>query len=196
VVGSAEQTETAALSETEARNLRAVADVLPFWNTGNIPGILSFYDEEITWRNVALEETYQGKAAVEEFLERLYAAFPDLNFTVSKKLARGDAVAEQWLIRGTHRGLFLGVPATNRAVEIPGMSMVQMREGRFLRDEFYFDAGIVMRQMQLLPPLSLGETPLGKVGLWLIVNRGLVLNTLITLAGVRLLFGVVRRLRA
>ena len=33
-----------------------------------------------------------------------------------------------------------------------------MRDGKFARDEFYFDAGIVMRQMQLLPPLSIAET--------------------------------------
>jgi steroid delta-isomerase-like uncharacterized protein len=195
MTATTEHTDTASLSETEQRNLRAVSDVLAFWNTANIPGILSFYDEGITWRNVALEETYQGKEAVEGFLERLYTAFPDLNFTVTNKIARGDAVAEQWLIRGTHRGPFLGVPATNRPVEIPGMSMVQMRDGKFARDEFYFDAAIVMRQMQLLPPLSVAETLPGRAGLWLIVNRSLVLQALVAIVGARLLFGLLRRAR-
>jgi steroid delta-isomerase-like uncharacterized protein len=193
MVAAPERTDTAELTATEQRNLRAVADVLDYWNTANIPGILTFYDEGITWRNVALEETYQGKEQVEEFLERLYTAFPDLSFTVSHKIARGNNVAEQWLLKGTHKGPFLGVPATNRPVEIPGMSMIEMREGRFLRDTFYFDAGIVMRQMRLLPPLSIAETKPGKVGLWVIVKRGLLLKSLIAVFGLRLGWKLLRR---
>ena len=193
MVAAPERTDTSELTETEQRNLRAVADVLEFWNTANIPGVLTFYDEEITWRNVALEETYQGKEQVEDFLNRLYKAFPDLQFSVSHKIARGNNVAEQWLLVGTHKGTFLGVPATGRRVEIPGMSMIEMRDGRFLSDTFYFDAGIVMRQMRLLPPLSLGETKPGKAGLWLVVKRGLLLRTAIAVFGLRLGVKLLRR---
>lgn len=174
MVAAPDTVDTGALSETEQRNLRAVSDVLAFWNTQNIAGVLSFYNEDIRWRNVALEETYEGKEAVEEFLERLFTAFPDLHFEVTHKIARGNNVAEQWLIRGTHLGSFLGVPPTGRPVEIPGMSMVEMRDGRFLRDSFYFDTGIVLRQLRLLPPLAVAETPVGRASLWLLVKRGQV----------------------
>ena len=51
--------ETAELTEVEQRNLKAVADVLEFWNKGDIDGIVEFYDEEIVWTNVALEEVYR-----------------------------------------------------------------------------------------------------------------------------------------
>ena len=53
--------DTAELTEVEQRNLKAVADVLEFWNTGDIDGIVEFYDDEIVWTNVALEEVYRGK---------------------------------------------------------------------------------------------------------------------------------------
>jgi len=116
---------TADLSETEQRNLRAVADVLPFRNRQDISGVLAFYDERITRRNVALEETYQGKAAVRAFLVQLFASFRDLNFEGTHKVGHGNNVAEQWTIRGTHSGTFLGVLA-GRAVrrqviiDVPG----------------------------------------------------------------------------
>ena len=84
---------TADLSETEQRNLRAVADVLPFRNRQDISGVLAFYDERITRRNVALEETYQGKAAVRAFLVQLFAAFRDLNFEGTHKVGHGNNVA-------------------------------------------------------------------------------------------------------
>lgn len=84
----------AALTATEQENLRSVTDVLPFWNQHDIPGVLAFYDDEIVWRNVALEEVYRGKAEVGAFLEKLMTAFPDLTFEVTHKIARGDHVAE------------------------------------------------------------------------------------------------------
>ena len=77
--------------------------------------MLAYYDESITWLNIAMEETYRGKAEVRVFLRKLFAAFPDLNFEVTYKIARGDNVAEQWFIRGTHLGTLHGHPADRPA---------------------------------------------------------------------------------
>ena len=167
--------KTAALTPTEERNLRAVSDVLEFWNVQDVEGVLEFYDDEIAWRNVAMEETYEGKRAVAEFLQRLFTAVPDLRFEVSYKVARGDNVAEQWSIAGTHSGTLFGVPATGRRVLLPGMSMVTLRDGKFLRDEFYFDSGIFLRQVGLMPSVAAIEKPLGRLLLGTVVKtkRGL-----------------------
>lgn len=146
--------KTTALTETEERNLRAVTDVLEFWNVQDVDGVLTFYDDDITWRNVAMEETYEGKGEVGAFLTRLFTAIPDLHFSVPYKIARGDNVAEQWLIEGTHSGTLFGIPATGRRVTLPGMSMVTLRDAKFLRDEFYFDSGIFLRQVGLMPSVA------------------------------------------
>ena len=168
--------ETAELTEVEQRNLKAVADVLQFWNAADIEGIVAFYDEEIVWTNIGLEEIYRGKAEVHEFLTRLYTAIPDLQFTVDYKIARGDNVAEQWTVPGTHLGTFMGIPATGRHVEINALSMVTMRNGRFLRDEFYWDTGAVMRQMGLMPSLAISQGTLGRGFLWVAVKSMNVLS--------------------
>jgi steroid delta-isomerase-like uncharacterized protein len=154
------------LTEVEQRNLRSVADVLQFWNSGDIEGIVAFYDDEIVWKNVALEESYEGKAEVRQFLTRLFTAIPDLVFTVDFKIARGDNVSEQWTVSGTHLGTFMGIPATGRHVEIRALSMVTLREGKFLRDEFYWDTGAVMRQMGLMPSLAMSQGALARGFLW------------------------------
>src|SRR3954452_187182 len=154
----------------EERNLRAVTDVLQYWNTQDIEGILTFYDDDIKWTNVALEETYNGKDEVRAFLLRLFTGLPDLTFEVTHKFAAADEVAERWVLRGTHLGTFLGVPPTRRAVEIPGMGLVVMRDGKFYRDHFFFDMASSMRQLGLLPSLAATETPLVRAGLWLAVN--------------------------
>lgn len=186
---------TAPLTDTEERNLRAVSDVLHYWNTGNIEGVLTFYNDDIEWRNVAMEETYDGKEAVGAFLQSLLTAFPDLTFEVTEKIARGNTISEKWFIRGTHRGPFMGIPPTGRQVEIPGLSMVQMRDGRFASDHFYFDSGIVLRQMGLMPPLSVTASAAGRIGLWLAVKRALVLRAALGIAGGGVIFSGLRRMR-
>jgi steroid delta-isomerase-like uncharacterized protein len=162
--------DTAELTETEQRNLQAVVDVLQYWNSADIEGIVAFYDDEIVWKNVGLEETYEGKDGVRGFLTRLYTAIPDLQFTVHHKIARGDNVSEQWTVAGTHLGTFMGIPATGRHLEINAISMVTMRDGKFLRDEFYWDTGAVMRQMGLMPSLAATQGVLGRGFLWTAVK--------------------------
>jgi len=172
----ATETVTNPLTETEERNLAAVSNVLEFWNTHDVEGILEFYDEEIVWKNMGLEEAYEGKQAVREFLTRLMTALPDLVFTVDHKIARGDNVSEQWSIRGTHLGTFMGVPPTGRQIVIEALSMVTMRDGKFLRDEFYWDTRKVMNQMGLMPSLAATQSAVGKGVLWFTVKTSNVLT--------------------
>jgi steroid delta-isomerase-like uncharacterized protein len=167
---------TNALTETEERNLKAVSDVLQFWNTHDVEGILTFYDDEIVWVNMGLEESYEGKQAVRDFLNRLMSAIPDLVFTVTHKIARGDNVSEQWNIKGTHLGTFLGIPPTGRPIVIEALSMVRLRDGKFLRDEFYWDTRKVMNQMGLMPSLAATQSSIGRGVLWAAVKTGNVLT--------------------
>jgi steroid delta-isomerase-like uncharacterized protein len=170
-------------TEDEVRNLKAVAGVLEFWNLHDVEGILSFYDDQITWYNIALEEVYRGKSEVGAFLNQLLDAFPDLRFDVTEKFAHGTRVAERWSIHGTHKGTFMGVPPTGRSVDIPGMSMVEMKDGRFLSDRFLFEMGVVLRQMGLMPPLTVTNTAPGRALLWAAVNRSQVAGVMSGLVG-------------
>jgi steroid delta-isomerase-like uncharacterized protein len=167
----------------ELRNLKAVAEVLEFWNSHDVEGILRFYDDQITWHNIALEEVYCGKSEVRAFLNRLIDAFPDLSFDVTEKFAHRNRVAERWFIHGTHKGTFMGVPPTGRHVDIPGISMVEMKDGRFLSDRFLFEMGVVLRQMGLMPPLTVTSTAPGRVLLWAAVNRSQVAGVVSGLVG-------------
>ena len=164
----------AELTDVERRNLTSVTDVLDYWNTQDIPGMLEFYDDDITWHNMALNETYRGKAEVTEFLSALFTAFPDLRFDVVEKVARDDNVAERWEIHANHLGPLHGHPADRQADPDSWDGLVQMRDGKFLTDNFYYDALSVLQQMGIFPPLSVGETLPGRVALWGMVNRAKV----------------------
>jgi len=83
---------------------------------------------------------------------------------------RGDSAAEKWTIRGTHRGTLFGLPGTGRPIEIRGVSMLQMRDGKFLRDDFFFDTGSVLRQVGLMPSVAKTQGRFGRAVLWIAVR--------------------------
>lgn len=155
------------LTETEERNLATVAAVLPYWNRHDVPGILSYYHDDIVWRNVALQEVYRGKQQVGAYIEDLFRAIPDLALDMGLRTARGKHVSEEYVIRGTHKGPLVGVPPTGRYLQIPCVSMLEMRDGKFFRDHFYYDSGLVMRQMGMLPSLEWNKSRFGRLVLWL-----------------------------
>jgi steroid delta-isomerase-like uncharacterized protein len=158
-----------ALLDEEAANLRTVDRLVPLWNRHDVAAILEHYDEAITWRNVAMGETYTGKGQVGAFLADLFAAVPDLTMTITRRVPHGRFVAEEYTLRGTHRGNLLGIPATGRRVEVHAVSFVELRDARLLEDHFYFDVSTVLQQVGLFPPLTVARTPVGHRLLQLLV---------------------------
>src|SRR5215472_4834546 len=121
---------SATLTDEERINLAAFAGVFPHWNNHDVPQMLTFYDDEVTWHNIAMDEVYRGKDAVREFLERLFTVIPDLQLDVQLRLPRGRYVAEKYVIRGHHRGELWGIPPTGRQLDLQCMSIVELRGGK------------------------------------------------------------------
>ena len=60
---------------------------------------------------------------------RWITAFPDLHFEVVDLVAEGDKVLTRWVLTGTQRGDFLGIPASGRSVRVDGMSLDRIEDG-------------------------------------------------------------------
>jgi steroid delta-isomerase-like uncharacterized protein len=191
MVLSADPPSTDELGEVTRRNLQILDEVQPYWNSQDIPRLLSHTDENVLWRNVPMEQTYTGTAEFSEYVRELYKGFPDFSIDVTHRLAQGNHVAERWIIRGTHTGTFLGIPRTGKTVELPGMTMVEMRDGAVIRGELYYDSGVLMRQLGILPPLNMTFSPVGRSFLWMVV-----LGTGAGRAVARLFRTITRRVRS
>lgn len=63
------------------------------------------------------------------------SAFPALVTTIDDIVAEGDRLAVRWHSLGRHVGSFLGVPATNRSVEVDGATFARF-EDELIAEEF------------------------------------------------------------
>lgn len=64
-------------------------------------------------------------------VERVRAAFPDMVFTVNLIIEKGDLVASNWTVHGTHTGEpFYDVPASGEPGTINGTAILRLRDRR------------------------------------------------------------------
>jgi steroid delta-isomerase-like uncharacterized protein len=92
------------------------------------------------------------KDGVREFFTMYMAGFPDLRFEVEDMLASGDKVVARVRCTGTHRGEFMGMPATGRAVEVQLVDIIRFGDDGLAHEHWgVFDALAMMQQLGAIP---------------------------------------------
>ena len=61
----------------------------------------------------------------------LYTAFPDLKWTIEDIIAEADKVVVRFRASGTQKGAFLGIPPTEKPINITGVARKAWRGRRF-----------------------------------------------------------------
>ena len=79
-------------------------------------------------------------------------AFPNLNVTVEDEIAEDDKVVTRWTIRGTHQGEVEEFgPPTGRQVEIQGITIHRIEDGKIVEEWNSWDNMSLMQQLGLVP---------------------------------------------
>jgi predicted ester cyclase len=67
-------------------------------------------------------------------------------------VAEGDRVAVRESYRGTHRGEFMGIPASGREVRFASIDIYRIADGKLVEAEGESDVISFMQQLGALPP--------------------------------------------
>ena len=78
-------------------------------------------------------------------------AFPDIVIEPRKFIAEGDLVAIYWTARGTNTGTGNGLPATGKKMELGGITIWRIVDGKIKEEWSAFDQLPMMQQLGLLP---------------------------------------------
>ncbi|MGI8476283.1 MAG: ester cyclase [Thermomicrobiales bacterium] len=70
-----------------------------------------------------------GREGFRDQWRKWQSAFPDLHFEIVDLIAEGDKVLTRWVLTGTHRGEFLGVAPSGKAIRVQGMSLDRIEDG-------------------------------------------------------------------
>jgi steroid delta-isomerase-like uncharacterized protein len=99
----------------------------------------------------------RGREQIGQFFRELFAAFPDSEMTVTRVAADQNEVAVEWRMSAHFTGEpFQGVEATGRAVDLRGIDMIEIADGKNVTNTAYYDGMAFARGAGLLPPQDSG----------------------------------------
>src|SRR5205809_2726234 len=77
--------------------------------------------------------------------------FSNIIFTIKDVFGQGNKLVKHWNFKGTHTGVFFGIPATGKTVSIDGVTLVRMQNGKIEEERDFFDNLDFMTQLGLMP---------------------------------------------
>ena len=123
------------------------------WNKGREEAIDEMFAEDGVAYGLA-DETgapfLRGPSGFKPFFRNFRDAFPDIEVFVEDTIAEGDKVAARCTLRATHAGDGLGFAATQRPMEITGIAIVRVRDGRIVEAWNNFDFMGMFQQLGTL----------------------------------------------
>ena len=84
-------------------------------------------------------------------------AFPDYRATVHDVIVEGDKVVTRKTFTGTHRGEWMGVPASGREVTFGAIDIVRVADGKIVEHWAEFDILTLLQQIGALPAPTPGD---------------------------------------
>jgi steroid delta-isomerase-like uncharacterized protein len=99
----------------------------------------------------------RGVDEIAAFFREMFAAFPDAETTVARVAAGQNEVAIEWRMTATFTGgPFQGIEPTGRPVELRGVDMIEIADGKNVTNTAYYDGMAFARGAGLLPPQDSG----------------------------------------
>jgi steroid delta-isomerase-like uncharacterized protein len=99
-----------------------------------------------------------GPEAYKRNVLAFLAGFPDLRWSIEDTIAEKDKVVACWTISGTHKGDYLGIPATNKKVSVEGITIHNVAGGKIMDSYSNWDVLGMMQQLGVVPPLGQSKT--------------------------------------
>jgi steroid delta-isomerase-like uncharacterized protein len=95
-----------------------------------------------------------SREQVRDFFGEVYGAFPDFTLDILDVVSDAEKAVLRWRARGTFNGSgsFMGMRPTGRAIDLEGMDMIWVHDGKVQRVEAYMDGMTMARQLGAMPP--------------------------------------------
>jgi hypothetical protein len=95
------------------------------------------FDKNITL--IYAPENIIGIEGFKKYYQNYLTGFSDITFTLVDVFGQGDKIVKHWSFKGTNTGDFFGIPATGKKVDIDGVTLVKMKDGKIAQEQDFMD---------------------------------------------------------
>jgi steroid delta-isomerase-like uncharacterized protein len=95
------------------------------WMRGDLSSVEKIFAQNYTVNGVLI-----GIEGVRQAVKSLHSALTDISFELYEMVAEEDKVVARWKVLGTHIGDFMGVPPTKKQLELHGINIYRIVDGK------------------------------------------------------------------
>ena len=119
------------------------------WHQHDSDAILATFAEGGSYSDPATEGEIKG-AAIAEYAQSLFAAFPDMSIElICNVKASTGTIAAPWIIFGTNEGSLMGNDPTGKTIVFQGCDFMQTKDGLLTRVVGLWDVNDLLAQLDL-----------------------------------------------
>jgi steroid delta-isomerase-like uncharacterized protein len=134
-------------STSPAMNADLVRAGFQAFNSGDAGQCLALTAPDLIMNLAELPEPRHGHDVWRQGFEMMKHAFPDLQAHIEDIVTAQDKVAVRLRFRGTHRGEFLGIPATGRTIDYVSHEFYRIADGLIAEEWICSDMATLLRQL-------------------------------------------------
>ena len=83
-------------------------------------------------QRVGEKEIFMGIDGMKQHLVALKKTYPDYTMKIIRQYVTDDYVISEFIMRGTHKGEFIGITPTNEVLEITGVDIDKVIDGKIV----------------------------------------------------------------
>ncbi|WP_044044226.1 ester cyclase [Caballeronia insecticola] len=118
----------------------------------DLPTLMTLFSDDVAYRDEPLKAQMNGKDELKDFASSFFSAFPDVEFAAnSPAIQSADRAAVVWRATGTHDGKLLDVDPSGKTIDVAGVSVMEFKDGKIVRNVDYWDLATLLRQIGQLP---------------------------------------------
>ena len=111
---------------TESENEKIVKELFEAYNRRDIDFIINHFADDLIFVQPSGETI--GKDELPQAYSMLFDVFQDGKWSIPRVISKGNVVAVEILVEGTHTGEFLGIPATGKKIDVHAVWFIDFNE--------------------------------------------------------------------
>ena len=132
-------------------NKQLMSRFVEFINTANAQLANELINSDAKFYVPGQPEPMRGPAGYLAIIGMMRNGFPDIQWTLEEMVAENDKVAARFIMKGTHQGVFFGVPPTGKSIKVQAMNLYRLSNGQITEEYGQPDLLGLLQQIGAIP---------------------------------------------
>jgi len=162
IIYSCNTAPTMAGMNTDANKARVQNFYDQVINAHSTAAIDSFCTTDFVDHNPDPGRSGKGSDDLKASFKDFFTGYPDIHVKTNFMIAEGDTVMAHVTLTGTNSGALGNMPATNKQININGIDIIALKDGKAIERWGIFDNLTMMQQLGMMPAAGQKDSTMNK----------------------------------